>query len=527
MQGLSHVKWEELQDRYCAGDRTANVVVPYISFTRFNANPPKLTNMVILSDPVDCERIAKNHVQKMPDQALFLGGGVLSTTDNAAWREQRSHFTEAFLPQASLSKILPINCKRAIVSMRRLPRGRAGAVVDMNEFLLHEAMAQLQLSLFGMPEEFMNDTNVKLRRAFDTITAGTGITSGGDPRYLDSVAVQASAKYAGDWLGRFLEHADEKLDIAEAEEAELMSALDGPLSARIADSAEPVPNAATFVFAGHDTTANTMTWLLFEVAQRPALQAELQAEADAMLAAAGGTAGIRYPTLGASLPLLGRCLLETLRKWPVVPNGTFRELVADDYVRGPDGRSVLLKKGTFCQVTTWMRHHSTELWGADADQWNPHRNFSEAELVFGITTSGVNPATPRFSPFTYPPRDCMGKNFAMMVSVALVSSSLFDPLLFVGSMFRARALLREILTRCVLNIRHSLVTLFVCTSTIALFRKCASFWPTSSTTFLSSLPIQSGATTAPPSAESTVARWGRRICQSQATPPRRSPCHCT
>lgn len=388
-------------------------MIPYISFTRFNANPPKLTNLVILSHPEDCARIARDHVKKMPDQGLFLGDGVLSTTDNDSWREQRSHFTEAFLPQASLATLIPINCGRAVASMERLPRDPAGAVVNMNEFLLHEAMAQLQLSLFGMSEDFMNDTNVKLRRAFDTITAGTGITSGGDSRFLNSEEVQKSARYAGEWLTRFLEEADEKVGFAESQEAP-RAKLDGPLAARIADSDEAIPNAATFVFAGHDTTANTMTWLLFEVAQRPELQADLQAEADAMFTAVGGTKGIRYETLGASLPLLGRCILETLRMWPAVPNGTFRELMSDDTVHGPDG-PVLLKKGTYCQITTWMRHRSTELWGPDADTWNPLRHFDEGELSFGVRTSGVNPASPRFSPFTYPPRDCMGKNFAMMV----------------------------------------------------------------------------------------------------------------
>ena len=35
-----------------------------------------------------------------------------------------------------------------------------------------------------------------------------------------------------------------------------------PISSRLLTQ---MMNAATFVFAGHDTTANTMTWLLFEV----------------------------------------------------------------------------------------------------------------------------------------------------------------------------------------------------------------------------------------------------------------------
>ena len=47
-------------------------------------------------------------------------------------------------------------------------------------------------------------------------------------------------------------------------------------------------NTATFVFAGHDTTANTMSWLLYEVAQRPHIQQQLQQESDALFAATSG-----------------------------------------------------------------------------------------------------------------------------------------------------------------------------------------------------------------------------------------------
>ena len=65
----------------------------------------------------------------------------------------------------------------------------------MTEFLLNETMAQLQLSLFGLPEEFMNETNKKLRSAFDAVTEATGITSGGDGRFLNMETVMKESMY--------------------------------------------------------------------------------------------------------------------------------------------------------------------------------------------------------------------------------------------------------------------------------------------------------------------------------------------
>lgn len=76
-----------------------------------------------------------------------------------------------------------------------------------------------------------------------------------------------------------------------------------------------------------------------------------------------------------SQPFLTRCVTETLRLWPVVPNGTFRQLSHDDEVKGPGGAMVTLPKGTLVQVTTAGRHRSKELWGDDANVFNPDREW--------------------------------------------------------------------------------------------------------------------------------------------------------
>jgi cytochrome P450 len=54
------------------------------------------------------------------------------------------------------------------------------------------------------------------------------------------------------------------------------------------------------------------------------------------------------------------------------------------------------------------------LWGGDANEFNPDREFSDRELWHGSGFAAYNPHTERFSPFTHPPRDCIGKNFAQM-----------------------------------------------------------------------------------------------------------------
>ena len=111
---------------------------------------------------------------------------------------------------------------------------------------------------------------------------------------------------------------------------------------------------------------------------------------------------------------MSRCITEILRMWPAVGNGSFRELQYDDTVKGLNGEDVHVPKGTYVQVTTFPRHRCKRLWGEDADEFNPDRDFTDEELWHNQPFAAYNPTSKRFSPFTYPPRDCIGKNFAQM-----------------------------------------------------------------------------------------------------------------
>ena len=73
-----------------------------------------------------------------------------------------------------------------------------------------------------------------------------------------------------------------------------------------------------------------------------------------------------------------------------------------------------------------MRHRSTELWGPDANKFNPDRNFSPGELWNGNPFKAYNPQSSRFSPFTFAPRHCMGMNFAQMEMRVILAKLIRD-----------------------------------------------------------------------------------------------------
>lgn len=71
--------------------------------------------------------------------------------------------------------------------------------------------------------------------------------------------------------------------------------------------------------------------------------------------------------------------------------------------------------GTVLSVPAYTIHHSKEIWGPDADEYNPDRWLEER-----LTERQKN----AFIPFSYGPRSCVGRNVAEM-ELALTVATVF------------------------------------------------------------------------------------------------------
>lgn len=422
-KGTLHRLWSKWQHEAASKDPGAadvegisgiNVAMPIITFS--SDVPPKQSEMVIVNNSDDARRIARQHVRKQPNFTPFFFQSLIATTDNEHWRRQRNHLNEVFLPNLSLEKIFKVSLKRArkcadIMDRLRAECGANG--VQVHEFFLNEAQAQLQLALFGMDTEFMNRTNKPIRDAF--------------------AGINPDLNFAKDMCLDMMSKVGENPNFGTPSDPDVASGrkdVFGPLSKSVMRAGSELNlnlkdqfgNMMLILFAGHDTTGHTMTWLTFELARRPKFQAMLHDEVDAFFSHLGDRE-MTYADC-KKLPFLTRCVMETLRLWPAVANGTFRQLQFDETVRGPAGHDVTLPKGTYVQIPHMLRHRNERLWGVDANEFNPMRDFREEELWGAegkVDYKGYNPASARFSPFTFTPRDCLGKNFAQMEMRAILA----------------------------------------------------------------------------------------------------------
>ena len=109
------------------------------------------------------------------------------------------------------------------------------------------------------------------------------------------------------------------------------------------------------------------------MSRTPSIQARVRAEIDALYAELEKSKReMNYDDM-QKLPYLSRVITETLRLWPSVPNGTFREFEHDDQIKGKGGKMVTIPKGIQVNIPVWLLHTSEELWGPTVEEFNPDR----------------------------------------------------------------------------------------------------------------------------------------------------------
>ncbi|KAM7185364.1 Cytochrome P450 [Naviculisporaceae sp. PSN 640] len=172
---------------------------------------------------------------------------------------------------------------------------------------------------------------------------------------------------------------------------------------------ELTAEALTQLIAGSDTTSNSSCALLYHVMRTPGVLGKLRAELDAHI-----PSSIDVPTfeMVRDLPYLSAVVNETLRHHSTSGIGLPRQIPADS--PGIHIRGYYFPPGTVLSVPTYSVHHSTEIWGPDAMEFNPERWLRPG----GLTQRQKN----AFIPFSHGPRACVGRNVAEMEMKLIVAT---------------------------------------------------------------------------------------------------------
>ncbi|MEV2228586.1 cytochrome P450 [Streptomyces phaeochromogenes] len=151
----------------------------------------------------------------------------------------------------------------------------------------------------------------------------------------------------------------------------------------------------TFLIAGHETTSGALSFALHYLAQHPDIAARARAEVDRVW---GDTPQPAYEQV-ARLRYVRRVLDESLRLWPTAP-AYAREAKEDTVLGGVHP----MRRGAWALVLIPLLHRDPEVWGADAEGFDPDR--------FEPTAVRARPAH-TFKPFGTGARACIGRQFAL------------------------------------------------------------------------------------------------------------------
>jgi cytochrome P450 len=328
--------------------------------------------------------------------APVIGRGLL-TSDGELWRSQRRIVAASFAP-AAVDALVPVFAKAAEATAARWSAGR----IDMQAQATATTMRIIADSLFAGDKrlttpaamahiaaalEAFSEARMQALLGLPVIPlTPRGLRGRRGQLYLRETLTRVVRERprdnpGGDFLGLLIRALNERFDPDEAE-------------------ALAIDNAATFYLAGHETTANAVTWTLFLLSEQPELQESAAAEAADALASGGDDSG-----LPERLPLLRRILDEALRLYPPAPRMD-RQAVAPDRLGDAE-----VGPGEIVSVWPWLIHRSRRLWddpdAFDADRFLPDNKAGRHRF--------------QYIPFGGGPRTCVGARFATAEALTILA----------------------------------------------------------------------------------------------------------
>ncbi|TLD11271.1 hypothetical protein PgNI_05363 [Pyricularia grisea] len=219
-------------------------------------------------------------------------------------------------------------------------------------------------------------------RKYADVTAKARIEKGADDDKTDMIGTDGKPVVRRDFISYMMRENRDKQALSEA---------------------EIIRNASILVTAGSETTATCMSVLAY-LFSLPENRKWLDAAVAEIRGHFKREADVQLSTVGANvLPILHACIEEALRIHPPVPETPPRTspgaVVGGEYI----------PKGTIIGVYQLATYHNPENF-LEADKFRPQRFLSPSHPLYEPQFAKDNTAV--FKPFSYGPRDCIGKNLA-------------------------------------------------------------------------------------------------------------------
>lgn len=336
-------------------------------------------------------------------RALLLGNGLVTST-GALWRRQRKLIAPFFTPRA-IEQFMPVILEEALAfradwSQKATQRTPVDMLTEMTNLTgriilraLFSTKSERDLTEIKHAVELM--IGFSSGRQMQMIAAPLWLPTPANRAYYAARALVT--KYISQII-------DQRRAMPEAEwPRDLLSTM---MLARDEETGQPMADAllhdeaVTLFFAGHETTARTLSFMWYALDQHPEVAARLHAELDSVL-------GDAPPTVAQlkQLPYALQVIKETLRLYPSAPVYV-RDAVVDDVI---DGQPI--PKGARMMMLPYLTHRHPDFWPNpdhfDPDRWTPEQETARDDYAY--------------HPFAAGQRVCIGNHFALFETHLLVA----------------------------------------------------------------------------------------------------------
>jgi len=363
--------------------------------------------MYVLHHPADVKHVLVTNQENYrkapvpPVESRIFGQGVLHTEGETHHRQRRL--------------LLPFFHGNHVTAYADLITGKAhdlvaqwqdGKTVDIGQEMTHLTLSVIWRLLFGQDVRSENDTireaissgQSLIKLQYDSVLASVTPLWIPIPRHR---RFTRGFRVIEERMFRFIrerrmasEQHDDVLSL-------LLSATD--TEGRPLSDEEIRDELMTFLLAGHDTTANALTWTWFLLSQFRSIRERLTRELNEVL-------GTRLPT-ASDVPRLRYMKMiwdESLRLYP--PAWTLHTRLAHAQDRLPSG--AVLPPGAWVFISPWSLHRNAR-WFPDPNRFDPERFSEEA-----------NRTRPPFNyiPFGAGGRRCLGESFAELEGLLILAT---------------------------------------------------------------------------------------------------------
>ena len=368
--------------------------------------------VLLVHEPTAIRRVLLDNAtnyRKDPMQRRVLSAGLgdgLLSVEGEQWQAQRRTLAPLFA-RRTVTSFAGAMQEAARGVVERWRRFGSGSVIDVAAEMTLVTLNVLALTIFsdGISGD-LDEFRMAMNAYFAVIGRIGALDLFGVPDFVPRpgrARLRETLGYFENLIDGLIERRRKALaDSVDDAPADLLTlllrALD-PSTQRPMNIAEVKSNILTFLSAGHETTANTLTWSLFLLSQSPEWRARVEAEVDAeMVGPAEG--------LADRLVVTRAVIDEAVRLYPPI---AALSRIAD----GPDQLgSHDVKRRNLIVIAPYVLHRHTTLWDRP-DAFDPGRFLGDEKQRIDRFA---------YMPFGAGARTCIGSTFALQEATLVLAT---------------------------------------------------------------------------------------------------------